>query len=89
MSRDFDAIYTDGHLVPLEPVDLREQEKVRVHVEQYAAGAGPSTHDLTGMTFHDALAAVGLLGSLHGGPVDLSTNPKHMEGFGEHDRDTD
>lgn len=34
MSQEFDAIYTQGHLVPLEPVKLREQQRVRVHVEQ-------------------------------------------------------
>ena len=51
MSQDFDAIFTEGHLVPLEPVDLREKEKVRVHVEQFPQDAtGSSTHDLTGMT---------------------------------------
>jgi len=28
----------------------------------------------------------GLLGCLDGGPADLSTNPAHMEGFGERDQ---
>jgi hypothetical protein len=32
------------------------------------------------MTFGEA--AAGIIGSLHSGIGDLSTNPKHMEGFG-------
>lgn len=90
MSQEFDAIYTQGHLVPLEPVNLREQERVRVHVEQ-ATGqpAAPGLVDLTGLTAYDALVATGLLGCVTGGPPDLSTNPKYMEGFGEHDQDSD
>jgi Protein of unknown function DUF104 len=90
MSQEFDAIFTQGHLVPLEPVNLREQEKVRVHVEQVAEQTpAAGLLDLTGMTVHEALVATGLLGCAAGGPPDLSTNPKYMEGFGEHDRDSD
>jgi predicted DNA-binding antitoxin AbrB/MazE fold protein len=84
MSQEFEAIYTKGHLVPLEPVNLRESEKVRVFVEP--AGPQSSTNgsaDLTGMNLHEALVATGLLGVVDGEPSDLSTNPKHMEGFGE------
>lgn len=90
MSQEFDAIYTQGHLVPLQPVNLREQEKVRVHVEQapeQTLTAG--LVDFTGMTAYEALVATGLLGCVSGGPPDLSTNPKYMEGFGDHDRDSD
>jgi hypothetical protein len=35
-----------------------------------------------GRTLYDALAARGLIGCITDGPEDLSTNPKHMEGFG-------
>ena len=37
-------------------------------------------------TVYDAMVRLGLLGCLKGGPPDLSTNPKYMEGFGESDR---
>jgi hypothetical protein len=32
----------------------------------------------------DALNDRGLVGFMHDGPSDLSTNPVHMEGFGQH-----
>lgn len=32
----------------------------------------------------DALRDVGYLGTMTDAPSDLATNPKHMEGFGEH-----
>ena len=37
-------------------------------------------------TVYDAMVRLGLLGCLKGGPPDLSTNPKYMEGFGESGR---
>ena len=37
----------------------------------------------TGLSLYDRLAQDGLVGSVEGGPTDLSTNPKYMEGFGE------
>jgi hypothetical protein len=36
-----------------------------------------------GESFYDAAIRLGLIGCVSGGPPDLSTNPKHMEGFGE------
>jgi len=36
-----------------------------------------------GESFYDAAVRLGLIGCVAGGPADLSTNPKHMEGFGE------
>jgi hypothetical protein len=33
-------------------------------------------------SFYDAAVRVGLLGSIDDAPPDLSTNPRHMEGFG-------
>ena len=35
------------------------------------------------ITFLDRLRQSGVLGSLSGGPPDLSTNPEYMEGFGK------
>jgi hypothetical protein len=34
-------------------------------------------------SFYDAAVRVGLLGSIDDAPPDLSTNRKHMEGFGQ------
>jgi hypothetical protein len=36
-------------------------------------------------SFFDAASRLGLLGCLSGGPPDLSSNPVHMEGFGQSD----
>lgn len=33
-------------------------------------------------SFFDAASRLGLIGCVEGGPADLSTNPKYMEGFG-------
>lgn len=35
-----------------------------------------------GESFYDAAVRLGLIGCVPGGPPDLSTNPKYMEGFG-------
>jgi predicted DNA-binding protein len=45
---------------------------VREALESYASGEGLSFSD----------AAREFIGCLDGGPEDLSTNPKHMKGFG-------
>jgi len=90
MSQEFEAIYTQGHLVPLGPVELREQEKVRVIVEPVeSARAQPGRVDLKDMNLHQALVATGLLGIVAGEVTDLSTNPNHMDGFGQHERNSD
>jgi hypothetical protein len=36
-----------------------------------------------GESFYDAALRLGLIGCVAGGPPDLSTNPKYMDGFGE------
>jgi len=36
-----------------------------------------------GRTLYDAFAEKRLIGCIHSGTGDLSTNPKHMEGFGK------
>jgi predicted DNA-binding antitoxin AbrB/MazE fold protein len=87
MSQQVDAIYEDGVLRPLEPVNLREHERVRLSIEQATAEQSALTRGA--QTLHDALAAAGLLGCIPDGPADLSTNPKYMEGFGEHRSNSD
>ena len=34
-------------------------------------------------TCYEAARRAGLIGSIKGGPADMSTHPKYMEGFGE------
>lgn len=46
---------------------------IRLAIEAYAARNRMSALELAG----------DLVGCLKGGPRDLSTNPRHMEGFGE------
>jgi hypothetical protein len=56
-------------------------------LRQLGSSAGPSSQNGTqaGSLF-DRLSRHGLIGCLDAGPEDLSTNPDHMEGFGERDR---
>jgi hypothetical protein len=44
------------------------------------------THNPDGSirTMYDAMAERGLIGFMKDAPPDLSTNPKYMEGFGQH-----
>src|SRR5437764_460118 len=39
----------------------------------------------SGESFFKAASRFGLIGCLHGGPADLSSNPIHVEGFGHSD----
>jgi len=41
------------------------------------------TNGVPDATLYERLSAKGLLGCCEGGPDDLSSNPRHMEGFGE------
>jgi predicted DNA-binding antitoxin AbrB/MazE fold protein len=73
-----DAIYDHGVFRPIVPVPLADQSRVRLIVE--------STPELPKYeSFFEAASRLGLIGSLHGGPPDLSSNPEHMEGFGRAD----
>lgn len=88
MSQEFDAVCSNGHLVPLEPIKLEENERVRVRVTAPPTTTeSPRKLDLSGMSLHDALVVTGLLGAIQGGPPELSTNPSFMEGFGEEELD--
>lgn len=52
-------------------------------IESYRPQNGPSSAAKRG-SFYDAMKDI--IGIVQGTPADLSTNPKHMEGFGR-DRD--
>ena len=59
-----------------EAAGKTESQLMREALEDYLdrQSAGPTAYDL----FKQA----GVIGSVSGGPKDLSTNPKHLEGFG-------
>ena len=69
----------NGVVVLPHGVQLPEGSPVRVEVE---ARSVPETSSLRERTLFDVLTERGILGC-YDGPTDLSTNPKHMEGFGE------
>ena len=53
-------------------------------LEQYRPSlAEQPANGATSDSLYHKLARKGLIGCLSGGPSDLSTNPKYMEGFGE------
>lgn len=53
-----------------------ESEVVREALESYLK-------QNSGQSAYDIAKRLGIIGSLKGGPKDLSTNPKYFEGFGE------
>ena len=74
------AIYEHGVLRPLTPLNLREHEVVSVSVDAVPANGVPGPEE---ELLFDIFDEAGLIGCIHDGPTDLSTNPKHMEGFGK------
>lgn len=69
----------NGVVVLPHGVQLPEGLPVRVEI---ATRSAPETSSLRERTLFDVLTERGVLGC-YDGPTDLSTNPKHMEGFGE------
>jgi hypothetical protein len=64
--------------------ELSDDEQRRL-IEELARTDRPSNGSNTrGRSLFDALNDRGLVGFMHDGPSDLSTNPQHMEGFGQH-----
>ena len=53
---------------------IEESEVVRLALEHYVTPP---------ISAHAAFKKAGLIGIVRGGPKDLSTNKKHMEGFGK------
>jgi predicted DNA-binding antitoxin AbrB/MazE fold protein len=81
MSQLIDALYEDGVLKPLEPLNLAEHQRVRVSVAADGEIAPPP--DAKGESFFEAASRLGYIGCIKGTPPDLSTNKKYMEGFGK------
>lgn len=81
------AIYEGGILRPLEPLDLEEQAVVSLLIDAKSRGGDRSEGIRSDSapedrTLFDVFDEAGLIGCVHGAPADLSTNPRHMEGFG-------
>ena len=85
--------------MPTEPYDeilkrahdeLTEEERKRLAKALAGSGDNAKAGKPAERTLYDALNQRGLIGTFDG-PGDLSTNPKHMEGFGEsqYSADTD
>ena len=55
------------------------EELVHLWREQEQSANGGSSDE----SLYDRLSRKALLGFVQGGPDDLSSNPKHMEGFGQ------
>lgn len=54
-----------------------------VFQEEVSREDAPQEKLVNERSFYDATKAAGLIGKYDDYPPDLSTNPKHMEGFGE------
>jgi predicted DNA-binding antitoxin AbrB/MazE fold protein len=81
MMQQFPAIYEDGVFKPLVPLDIPEHQRVMVSV----SGEIPTSNQANNAgdeSFLEAASRLGFVGSIKGTPPDLSTNKRHMEGFG-------
>lgn len=79
----------------MDRINVRLEERVKQQLESEARlkGVSPSAIVRQAIEEHlkrqqpvescyDLAKRLGLIGVFKGGPSDLSTNPKHMEGFG-------
>lgn len=60
-------------------------EAVRLQIYQYAQTEAAKLNNVSPnqqITFYDAAKKLGIIGVVKDGPVDLSSDPRHMEGFG-------
>lgn len=55
---------------------------MRKAFEEYEANHNGSLDDATEESAFEALKRVGIIGCVKGGPTDLSSNPKYLEGLG-------
>lgn len=76
MIQHIKAIYDRGVLRPLEPLTLDDQAVVSLAVEASA------DIDIANATLFDVFEAAGMIGCVKDAPSDLSSHPRHMEGFG-------
>jgi hypothetical protein len=62
--------------------ELSAEERLRL-IRDLAMGADETADENSKRSLFDALNDRGLIGFMTDGPCDLSTNPRHMEGFGK------
>jgi hypothetical protein len=68
-----------------EAKSLSPEERQKL-IRELSQPSPPANGEQEQRSLYDALNARGLIGCLKDAPPDLSTNPKYMEGFGQHDR---
>lgn len=78
MATSFEEVLNDAR--GLSPED--QQKLVRELTDRPEPPASPK--EGKPRTLYDALSERGIIGSITDAPPDLSTNPKYMEGFGQH-----
>jgi hypothetical protein len=79
----------------MERINVRVESRLKQRLEAEAREKGVSPSQIVrqaieehlrqqkpGESCYDLAKRVGIIGSAKGLPTDLSTNPKHMEGFG-------
>jgi hypothetical protein len=79
----------------MERINVRVERKLKQQLEIEAQEKGVSPSEIVRQALHEHLRQqaprescydmakrLGIIGSARGLPADLSTNPKHMEGFG-------
>ncbi len=79
----------------MERINVRVEPRLKQELEAEAREKGIRTSDIVRQALEEHMRSrtprpncrelaerLGLLGSAKGLPVDLSTNPEHMEGFG-------
>lgn len=78
-SRTFDQVLADA-----KSLSRDDQERLVKELSRRESKTGPPAKTENGAvrSLYDVLEASGLVGFMTDGPGDLSTNPKHMEGFG-------
>ncbi len=64
--------------------ELTDEEVRRLAQELSAEATQANGVSPAGRSLFDALNERGLIGFMDDAPSDLSTNPKHLEGFGQH-----
>jgi hypothetical protein len=79
----------------MERINVRVQSRLKQQLEAEARARGVSPSQIVrqaieehlrqqepGESCYDLAKRLGIIGSAEGLPTDLSSNPKHMEGFG-------
>lgn len=77
-SKTLEAVVEGGVLRPLKELKLPEQQHVLVTIIELKE----QTHEAA-RSCYDLASELGVIGTAHDTPADLSTNPAYLEGFGK------